>query len=428
MKALVRELLRQRARTLLTVLGVALGILTLVLLGALGEHFRALVDESAAYTRGLLRLYTKTNARGVNPGIGPEALDRVRGDPGVERVCPTLVLYLDGFDLETDPLSFVTPKPLVEGLPPESARVLRAAVPLREGRWLQAGDERQALVASWLAARRGLRVGQPVTIRHQRYELVGIYDAPDAPMIPAGIVPYGPLHRDAIEPETERALAFFSRLEERLPPLLRGALSRRDPQAREALARAFVEEQASLFRVYEIVPRDRTPEGTRALARSLRERVPDLAVIDPDRIEESARRALGLSLLVMLVVTVVATVVGGLLIVNTMAMAVLERRRELAVRAAIGATPAQIAGEVVLEAALLGLCGAGLGIGLGVLTVLLLEPPLLGLLETGARLFLLTPRLLGLAALYGVGMGALAGGLPAWRAARTDPARVLREL
>ncbi len=415
----MRDILRQRLRAALTVSGVALGMLTLVVLGALGEHFRGLLEESKAYTRGVVRLFTKTNAEGINPGITEEALATVRALPGVDVVSPTLVLYLDGFDLEADPLSFATPKPLVEGLAPEHASVLRGAMPLLEGRWLAAGDERRAVVARWLAQRRGLRVGGPITIRHREYEVVGVFDAPDAPMIPAAVVPYGPLNHDLITPGAERA-------RQALGELLGG-----DPAADAslgALARRFVEAQESLFRVYDVVPRDRSPEGTRRLAAALRAAVPDLAVIDPERIEAQLEKAVGLFLVVSLIVTVISTVVGGLLIVNTMAMAVLERRREIGIKTAVGATPGQVALEFVAEAGLLGLVGAVLGVAVGTAAILLAEPWLLSRLESGSRLFLITPRLILLTIAYGALLGVAAGGVPALRAARVDPAVVLREL
>lgn len=201
-----------------------------------------------------------------------------------------------------------------------------------------------------------------------------------------------------------------------------------DAAALDPLATEFAKKQSSLFRMYDIVPADRSREGTMALARQLRVQVPDLAVIDPEKIEEGMEKAVALFMVITLVVTVISTVVGGLLIVNTMAMAVIERRGEIAIKSALGATPGQIALEFVAEAALLALVGAAAGIALGVLAIALCEPWLLERVETGASLFHLTPRLVGLALAYAVLMGVLAGGIPAVRAAMIDPAVCLRGL
>ena len=72
MRVMLRDLFRQRFRTVLTITGVGLGIFTLIVLGALGENVRRVVDEAKSYAGGLVRLYTKTNDQGINPGITPE--------------------------------------------------------------------------------------------------------------------------------------------------------------------------------------------------------------------------------------------------------------------------------------------------------------------------------------------------------------------
>lgn len=419
--SLWRDLARQRLRTTLTVTGVGLGIFTLLVLGALGEHFRLMVDEAKSYTGGLVRLYTKTNAEGVNPGITPEDLARVAEHPGVARMAPSLTLYFDGFDLQDDPLSFMAPKPLVEGLPAAAAQDVRGrGLRLSAGRWLAEGDDRQAMIVEWLARRRGLKVGDEVSIRRLSYEVVGIYAAPDTPVVAAGLVPYERLNAEFIRPKIEGATRFLKNL-----PF--GALRPSDEQI-EGIARDFATRQAELFRIYEIVPTDRSPEGTQRLAAQLRARVPHLAVIDPERIEAQMEKAVAIFLVITLIVTVLSTVVGGLLIVNTMAMAVIERRREIGIKAALGATPSQLAGEFVAEAAALALVGATGGVLLGSAAIFLCEPSLLDMLESGGALFRITPRLLALAFGYALVLGVLAGGIPALRAARIDPAITLREL
>jgi putative ABC transport system permease protein len=283
------------------------------------------------------------------------------------------------------------------------------------------------MVVDWLAERRGLQPGDSVEIRSNAYEVVGVYRAPDTPMVAAGLVPYETLNRDWLAPEIDRAQAFFRRLFENplLAPFLPPTL---DPGALDPVARQFALEQGAMFRIYEIVPVDRSREGTQALAKRLREVVPHLAVVDPQAIEDGMEEAVALFLAITLIVTAISTVVGGLLIVNTMAMAVIERRREIAIKAALGATPAQIAAEFVAEAALLALVGAALGVGLGVLAILIGEPLILAQVKTGAALFRLTPRLLLGAVAYALVMGVVAGGVPALRAARVDPAVSLRGL
>ena len=74
-----------------------------------------------------------------------------------------------------------------------------------------------------------------------------------------------------------------------------------------------------------------------------------------------------------------------------------------------------------MEAVLIGLIGGAVGLFLGwaVTSLVNLGNPNLGL-------FLLTWRLVVLALLFSVGLGAIAGIVPAFRAARMDPVRALR--
>ena len=87
-----------------------------------------------------------------------------------------------------------------------------------------------------------------------------------------------------------------------------------------------------------------------------------------------------------------------------------------------GATPAQLSLEFVLEAAALALVGAAAGIALAAITIAAAEPYLLEMIETGSRLFLITPRLVLLALGYALVMGVLAGGIPAIRASNRTSA------
>ena len=81
-------------------------------------------------------------------------------------------------------------------------------------------------------------------------------------------------------------------------------------------------------------------------------------------------------------------------------------------------------GEFLLEATFIGLVGGLLGYGLGVAIVVIrntfFEP------ADGSTLFLITPTLTIFAIGFATVLGAVAGVLPAWRAARLDPVIALR--
>ena len=116
-----------------------------------------------------------------------------------------------------------------------------------------------------------------------------------------------------------------------------------------------------------------------------------------------------------------ALIVGGLSVVNTMLMAVTERVREIGLKKAVGAHVSHILREYLLEAVTIGLIGGtiGLALGWGITSLINLGSP-------NTTLFLLTWRLVILSLVFSVGLGAVAGIIPALRASRMDPVRALR--
>jgi putative ABC transport system permease protein len=122
-------------------------------------------------------------------------------------------------------------------------------------------------------------------------------------------------------------------------------------------------------------------------------------------------------------VAVISLIVGGLSVINTMAMSVAERTREIGIKRAIGGPRGRIIRELVAEAGIIGLIGGLLGLGLGAAVVVLANE---AGRASGTVLFDLTPG----TALFAVGfstiLGMLAGIIPAWSAARLDPVAALR--
>ena len=123
--------------------------------------------------------------------------------------------------------------------------------------------------------------------------------------------------------------------------------------------------------------------------------------------------------LLLAAMAIVSLIVGGIGIMNVMLVSVTERTREVGVRLAVGARGRDIILQFLLEAMLISVGGGVIGVALGILSI-----PLAASLNSGMAL--LEPGSIPLALVVSVLVGILFGIYPALRAARLDPIEALR--
>lgn len=363
---------RRPLRTTLAVLGVAIGIFALVVMGAMSEHFTLLADH---FTRTYLgRIFVcERLSFWAGGGIVSEAKVAVAARvAGVHDVIPTLISKLRDQEMVTIGLP-----QMIVGVPPDQARLLAGDPPLAAGRWLEAGDRRAAVVGHAVAVQEHLTAGGAITLRNRPFRVAGVL-----------------AHTGALE----------------------------DQQVFVPLAAA----QAVLNRPHLLTNIVIIPEPNRnlpALAADLRRAFPALQTLTPADLGAQVSQALAQWRLLTVGTGLLALVVGSLCIVITMVVAVRERTAEIGIKKVVGASTGQIVWEYLVESVATAWGGWKIGAVAGVAFVLLYESWLAG---KGISLFTLTWRLVEGSLGWALLVGMLAGALPAWQAAQVDPVKALR--
>jgi putative ABC transport system permease protein len=145
----------------------------------------------------------------------------------------------------------------------------------------------------------------------------------------------------------------------------------------------------------------------------------DFNIRDQTEINQMATRVTGTLTLLLSAIAGVSLLVGGIGIMNIMLVSVTERTREIGIRLAIGARPVDILSQFLIEAAILSLLGGLIGILLGLGAAYVFGAMLQMSVVTN-------PAIILLAVLFTGAVGIFFGFYPARKAARLNPIEALR--
>jgi putative ABC transport system permease protein len=393
----VAVLLRTLRGYAFTIAGIAIGVAGIVALGAMAERIVRFIEGGDRFVLGQISVAGRGMGMGTGftaGGLLPSSAIRAIGEvPGVAGVQPQVMLPLNP---STSQFMTLTQE-LVMGLDlavPMPNRHYRE-FPVRAGRFLRAGDRRTAVVGSSFAASHGLRVGSRLTLEGEAYEIVGVLErmltAPD---------------RFVIVPIEDARTQWIAK----------------DPLLRTALASGGVALQASDLNTGAAVGW-RDGEDPDAVARRIAERVSGVNVQIPSELSRLLRSSTAFFSALLVGIGVLALVIGGLSLANTVAAAVFERIRDFGVKRALGASDLQLGREVLGEALAVTLTGGALGVAVA----LLLGAAVDGwAARSGQQLFLFSGRLLGGTLSFSVLLGVAAAGYATLRVVRLSPAEAIR--
>ena len=143
----------------------------------------------------------------------------------------------------------------------------------------------------------------------------------------------------------------------------------------------------------------------------------EFSVVNQSEILDTINKILGVLTIALGGIAGISLVVGGIGIMNIMLVSVTERTREIGLRKALGATPNLIMLQFLIEAAVLSLLGGAIGLGIAAIGVWAMQPYLPAVITTQAIM---------LAVGVSTVVGLIFGAAPARRAANLSPIEALR--
>ncbi|MGD0019211.1 MAG: ABC transporter permease [Candidatus Limnocylindrales bacterium] len=384
---LVRDLGRRKLRSGLTITGIAIGIMALVVFGSMANKMNALIGGGSKYYADKAVVSVGNMYSGNFQPLSLADLDRIRNVEGVAAATPGIEMMLS----DSGGATMGMPE-MIGGFVPGGDKGLETfKLDVSSGRKLTAEDSGNvAVLGCDLARKLNASVGGKVTLRDVEFTVVGIL----APTLTAP-------DKEAEVPLDAAQQLFIKTL----PPMVQSKINASDI--------------ATSITVYPKPGVD--PETLKANLKAVLGS--DYTVMTGKDFDAMLGSFSAIFSLVLTGIAMLSLLVGGLSTINTMAMSVAERTREIGIKRAIGSSRWRIRREIVLESAAIGLIAGLIGLAIGAVMTNFFND--LGR-SSGNVLFDLTLGTAVTAIAFSTGLGAIAGFVPAWGASRLDPVTALR--
>jgi len=363
----LKNLSRRRVRTMLTVLGIGLGIGAIVAL--LGLAWGLESSWTDAYTVRKVDLVVRRSGGGLIAQPFPEATaNMVRDTPGV---ADTANLLTEVLSIEDVPLMVVSAR--------EWGSFIWENLKIIEGRLPNSAEERGVVLGTLAAEMLEKKVGDVVTLEIEDFEILGIVDG-GAVVENGAVILALPLLQEITQ---KGEMVNFINI-------------RLDEEAHDAHTVAQIIERR--------IPGCRVDIANEVNAKD-------------DGIKTFKAMNWGTS--------IIALLVGTFGVMNTMFMSVFERTREIGILIALGWKRSRILRMILLESVTLCAAAGLVGILAGVLMLKILSamPWMQGRLEPEISL-----ELLGLALGLAIAVGVASGLYPALHCTRINPSLAIRQV
>ncbi len=393
------NILRSRLRSFLTMLGIFIGIAAVVSLVALSQGLKDSIQ--AQFDKiGADKVFVsiKNSNFGMFADLSSVRLteadvERVRKTPGI-KTAGIFLIKGAGISHHEETGTF-----FVINLPDDAAeRELMVAVQsmeVIEGKMIRKNDPNQVIVGSDIYKQgtfeKHVGIGSKITINGRQFEVAGLLKRVGDPGTDGSVY------------MSERTMREVFNDPDSVSTIFAQTTKGEDPLA--------------------------VAENVKRRLRSFRgvdEGNEDFDVQTPNDILETLNTILNIIQVVLVGVSVISLIVGGIGIMNTMYTAVLERTTEIGVMKAIGARNSDILKLFVTEAGFLGVVGGIIGIGLGAAIAYLASVAANYYIGSDYLIIYFPWYLIVGTLLFAFVIGSISGALPAWQASKLQPVEALR--
>ena len=379
-KIAYRNLLSKKTRSLLALIGLMIAVVGVVGLISISDGIKNMVNESLGQLQGVMVLQKDAFSPYMSK-VDMKLIKEIDNFPEVDVVAPRvfgMASSIDGSAALSGGMSSMSSMGEIIGIDPviegASGKAGFSASKITQGRFLKSSDVYSAVMGKKIADDNKKSVGSMVELNGVRFKVVGIWTTGSSATDNIILVPI----------DTARKL--FS-----IPS-----------------------DKASMLTVY-----TKDAGAVEAVSKKIELRIDEVDAKSGSEYASEVSSVFGSLDLFFWAISSIAILVGGVGILNTMLMSVMERFKDFGILKAIGWSNSNIINLVISESIMLGVVGGVIGLAVGY-TLVEIAKSVLGFPMQ------VTPTLALTAVLLASSLGLIGGLYPAHKASRLNPIEAIR--